>query len=289
MWKNCNFSLPRLRAATSGRFSAKRRASNIMRALLVFGFGLLTACGEKEAADTIRVGTISGPETELMQVAKKVAQQQYGLKIKIIEFSDYNMPNVALNDGSIDANVFQHQPFLEAQQKARNYQFSVIGKTYVYPMGLYSHTIKKLSQLQAGDKVAIPNDPSNEARALLLLQSAGLIKLRPDAGVDATVKDIVRNPKRLRVIELEAPQLPRALDDVTLAAINTNYAIPAKLSVGKDALVHEDANSPYANVIVVRQQDASDARFQSFTKALQSSEVELKAKQLFGDSAIKAW
>lgn len=194
----------------------------------------LVACN-KPSPNTLTVGTIAGPETDLVEVAKDVAQKQYGLTIKIVEFNDYNLPNEALQDGSLDANVYQHLPYLQAAIKAHGYNLEPIGKTFVYPTGIYSHKIKSLTQLPERGTVAIPNDPSNEARALLLLQKAGLIDLK-NASL-ATVADITNNPKHLVIKELDAAQLPRILDDVDAAVINTTFAIPAGLSPSRDAIL----------------------------------------------------
>lgn len=264
-----------------------------MKKYFIYGLAVLTALSlsacKPQKSKTIKVGTIDGPETQLVEVASQVAQEKYGLSVQIVTFSDYNTPNTALNDGSIDANAFQTVPFLDDQVKSRGYQFAVVGKTFIYPVGIYSQKIKDITQVPNNAKVAIPNDPSNEARALLLLEKAQLIRLKPGAGVKATKLDIVANPKHLQIIELEAPQLPRSLSDVDLAVINTNYAVAAGLSPLKDAIFHEDANSPYANIVVVRAADAKDPRFQQLVDALHSDEVKQEAKKLFGDGAIPAF
>ncbi|GGI79202.1 MetQ/NlpA family ABC transporter substrate-binding protein [Legionella impletisoli] len=258
-----------------------------MRFITLFICSLaLIACG-KPSPNTIVVGTIAGPETELVEVAQKVAKEHYDLNVKIIEFSDYNLPNEALQDGSLDANVYQHQPYLEAAKKARGYDLEIIGKTFVYPTAIYSKKYKSLDNIPAKATVAIPNDPSNESRALLLLQKAGLIKLSTTQTPD--VKDVVANPKALKFKELDAAQLPRILDDVDLAVINTNFAIPAGLSPSRDGLFQESKDSPYANVIVIRQNSEKKPQLEQFVKALQSPEVKQKAKSLFGDGAIPAW
>ncbi len=249
----------------------------------------LSACQSKESPNTIKVGTIAGPETDLMKVAKEVMKKQYGINLKIVTFTDYTMPNVALNDGSIDANMFQHVPYLENQIKHRGFKLVPIGKVFVYPMGLYSDKINQLSDLKNGAKVGIPNDPSNESRALLLLQKAGLITLKPGVGTDATPMDIASNPKNLKFVELSAAQLPRSLSDVAVAAINTNYAVPAGLSPSKNALYTEGPDSPYANVVVVRAADKNNPKLKDLVAALHSPQVLAKAKQLFGDDAIPAW
>ena len=248
----------------------------------------LTAC-ESHDKNTLKVGTISGPDTQLMEIAKQVAKDKYGLNIKIIEFSDYMQPNVALSDGSVDANMFQHQPFLDKQIKDHHYKLVSIGKTFVFPMGVYSQKIKNINQLADKALVAIPNDPSNEMRALLLLQKGGLIQLKPDAGLNATPEDIQSNPKKLRFKELDAAQLSRSLADVDIAVINTNYAIPSGLSPTKDAILVEGSDSPYANIIVIREDETDDPRMKQLVAAIQSAEVMNAAKKIFHDQAIAAW
>lgn len=247
----------------------------------------LAACGHHDE-NTVKVGTIAGPETELMQVAKKVAQQQ-GINIEIIEFSDYIMPNTALNDGSINANMFQHQPYLEQTIKDRGYKLAAIGKTFIYPMGAYSSKYRDLTQLHPGATIAIPNDPSNGARALLLLAKTGLITLKPGVNVNATPKDIIKNPQGFKIVELDAAQLPRALADVDLAFINTNYAIPAGLTPNSDALIKEDADSLYANIVAVREADKDNPKLKILVEALHSPEVKQTAERLFHKQAIPAW
>lgn len=246
-----------------------------------------SGCNNKSAPNVLVVGTITGPETELMEIAQKVAQKKDGLTIKIVEFSDYNLPNEALEDGTLDANVYQHQPYLQAAKKAHGYHIEPIGKTYVYPTGIYSEKFKQLKQIPVHGIVAIPNDPSNELRALLLLQRAGLVRLKNNH--DSTLGNIAHNPKQLRFRELDAAQLPRILPDVDAAIINTNYAIPAGLSPTRDALFIENKHSPYANLIVVREKTDKRAQLLLLVNALHAPEVQEKARQLFGDAAVPAW
>lgn len=246
----------------------------------------LVACN-KPSPNTLTIGTIAGPETDLVEVAKDVAQKQYGLTIKIVEFNDYNLPNEALRDGSLDANVYQHLPYLKAAMKAHGYDLEAIGKTFVYPTGIYSSKIKSLAQLPEHATIAIPNDPSNEARALLLLQKAGLIELKDENSV--SIADIANNPKHLVIKELDAAQLPRILADVDAAVINTTFAIPAGLSPTRDAIFVEGKDSPYANLIVIRRNSNKKPQLEEFVKAMNSPEVTNKAKEIFGDSAIPAW
>ena len=248
----------------------------------------LAACHSDDKS-LLKVGTISGPETELMEVAKLVAKQKFHLDMQVVEFTDYIQPNAALNDGSINANVFQHQPYLSEQIKAYHYALVAIGKTFVYPMGIYSNKIKKIQDLPTNATIAIPNDPSNEGRALLLLQNTGAIQLKASAGLLATPNDIKTNPKQLQFKELDAAQLARSLPDVDAAIINTNFAVPAGLSPTKDAIVHEGADSPYANIIAIRQDEKNDPRMKQLVAALQSEEVVNAAKKIFKDQAIVAW
>lgn len=246
----------------------------------------LVACN-KPSPNTLTIGTISGPETDLVDVAREVAQNKYGLTIKIVEFNDYNLPNEALQDGSLDANLYPHLPYLKAAMAAHGYDLEILGKTFIYPAGLYSQKHKSLKQIPEKASIAIPNDPSNEARALLLLQKAGLITLKK--ADQPGIADITANPKKIVIKELDAAQLPRVLADVDAAVINTNFAVPAGLSPTRDALVHEGKNSPYANLIVIKRNSEKKPQLEQFEKAFQSKEVTDKAKALFGDAAIPAW
>jgi len=247
----------------------------------------LVACNNKPSPNTLTIGTISGPETELLETAKKIAEDKYGLTIKIVQFNDYNLPNEALEDGSLDANVYQHLPYLKASMRAHGYNLQAIGRTFVFPMGIYSKKYKTLDELPQKAVIAIPNDPSNETRALLLLQKAGLVTLKKtNLGV---LQDIAKNPKQFVFKEMDAAQLPRILPDVDAAIINTTFAMPAGLSASKDALFSESKDSPYANVIVIRRNTTKKIQLQKFVKSFNSNEVKEKANDLFGDSAIPAW
>ncbi len=249
---------------------------------------VLAGCHERTPANVIRVGTIAGPETRLMEVAKWVAKKCYGLNIKIVTFTDYTTPNAALNDGSIGANMFQHMPFLHKAVEEHGYDIVSVGRTFIYPMGIYSNKIRDLSQLRSGDKVAIPNDPTNEERALLLLQKAKLITLRSNVSALATINDIQINRKHLKFIALNAAQLPDALSDVTIAVINTNFAIPAGFPPSS-AIYAESADAPYANVVAVRKDNTELPKVKELVASLHSKEVLREAKRIFGDGAIPAW
>lgn len=249
---------------------------------------IMAACQQHDK-NVLKIGTIAGPESELMQTAKAVAKKQFGLNVEIVEFTDYLEPNAALNDGSIDANMFQHQPYLDQQIKDRNYQLVAIGKTFVYPMGIYSAKVESLQDVPVGALVALPNDPSNEGRALILLEKAKLIKMKDGVGIYAMPEDIKENPKQLKFKELDAAQLARSLPDVDLAVINTNYAIPAGLSPRKDALFIEGKDSPYANIIVIRKDEIKDPRMKQLVAALQSDAVLKATQRIFKGQAIVAW
>jgi D-methionine transport system substrate-binding protein len=250
--------------------------------ILVF---LLSGCGQNQSASensanqqvqnekvTIKVGASPVPHAEILEVVKPILEKE-GINLEIVEFTDYVQPNLKLAEKELDANYFQHIPYLEEFSKEHNLDLTYIAKVHIEPMGAYSQKIKNLGELKEGATVAIPNDPTNAGRALLLLQTAGLIKLKPEAGIKATVGDIVENPKGLKITELEAATLPRVLPDVDLAVINTNYALEAGLVPTKDALIIEDANSPYVNVLVVRKGDESRPELKKLAEALNSPEV----------------
>lgn len=220
----------------------------------------------------IKIGATAGPHSQILEQVKKVAERD-GLKIQIVEFTDYIQPNAALATGDLDANSYQHKPFLDQQVKDRGYKITAVGYTVNFPIGIYSKKVKSLKDLKEGARFGIPNDPTNGGRVLLVLQDQGLIKLKPGAGLKATPLDVVENPKKLKFVELEAAQLPRSLDDLDVSAVNTNYAIPAGLNPGKDAIAQESTKSPYVNLIAVREQDKDKPWVAKLVKAYQSEEV----------------
>ena len=220
----------------------------------------------------IKIGVTAGPHAQIMEQVQKMAAKD-GLKIKIIEFSDYVQPNAALQSGELDANSYQHKPYLDAQIKDRGYPFVVAANTVNFPIGIYSKKIKKLDALKEGARFGIPNDPTNGGRVLLLLQANGLVKLKDGAGLKATPLDVVANPKKLKFVELDAAQLPRSLDDLDAAAINTNFAISAGLNPKTDSIVLESAKNPYVNVLVVREADKNQPWVGKLVKAYHSDEI----------------
>jgi D-methionine transport system substrate-binding protein len=239
-------------------------------------------------AEDIKVGVSPGEHAEIMEEVAKVAAPK-GLNIDIVEFSDYVVPNQALADGDIQANSFQHVPYLENQMKDRGFELSVVGTTITTPMGVYSDKLKSLDDLADGAKVGIPNDPTNGGRALLVLQTLGHIKLAEGTGLVPTVLDVTENPKNLSFQELDAAQLPRSLADLDAAVINTNYAIASGLSPKTDAIAMESAESPYVNVIVVRKGDEEAAWVKPLIEAYHSPEVKAFIDEKYQGSVITSW
>lgn len=225
-----------------------------------------------QAADSISVAATAVPHAEILEfITPALAKDGVELKVKV--FTDYVQPNVQVAEGRLDANFFQHQPYLDEFNASRGTALVSIAGVHVEPFGAYSSKIKKLDELSEGAQVVIPNDATNGGRALLLLQKAGVIKLKDGAGITATVKDIAENPKAIKVRELEAATLPRVLAQVDLALINTNYALEAGLNPTKDALVIEGADSPYVNILVTTAEQKDNAALQKLAKALHTPEV----------------
>jgi D-methionine transport system substrate-binding protein len=239
------------------------------------------------AEKPLKVGVTAGPHAQIFEVVKQEAAKA-GLNVQIIEFNDYVQPNAALAAGDLDANSYQHQPYLDNVNADRGYKLVSIAKTVIFPIGIYSKKIKSLDQLKEGALIGIPNDPTNGARGLLLLQSKGLITLSASSGLKATPIDIVGNPRHLKFIELDAAQLPRSLDDTDASAINTNFALEAGLNP-KDAIAQESPNSPYANVIVVRAKDKDKPEFAKLVAAYHSQAVKDFIATKFKGSGVAAW
>lgn len=240
------------------------------------------------AAEDIKIGVSPGEHAEILEQVAPIAAAK-GLNLDIVEFSDYVVPNTALADGDLQANSFQHVPYLENQIKDRGFDLVVVGKTITTPMGVYSSKLKSLGELADGATVAIPNDPTNGGRALLMLAEQGLITVNPDAGLVPTPLDITGNPKNLEFAELDAAQLPRALQDADAAVINTNYALDAGLSPKNDAIAMEKADSPYANVIVVRAGDEGQPWVKTLVEAYHSPEIKSFIDTKYEGAVIPAW
>ena len=231
-------------------------------------------CGKK--TETLKVGASVTPHAQILAVAKDVLAEQ-GVELEIVEFSDYVIPNTSLESGDLDANYFQHKPYLDDFNAGHGTHLVSVAAIHYEPFGIYAGKTASIDALADGATISVPNDGSNEARALKLLEAQGLIKLKADAGYTATVRDIAENPKNLNIVEMEAAQLTISLQDVDLAVINGNYALQAGLNAATDALATEDPNSDaaqtYANIIAVKQGNENDERIQKLIAALESDTV----------------
>ena len=261
------------------------RKRQLLKTTLALTLGAALALPALAQDKPLKIGVTAGPHAQIFEQVKKVAEKD-GLKIQVIEFSDYVQPNAALAAGDLDANSYQHKPYLDQQIADRGYKFSPVGYTVNFPIGIYSKKVRSLKDLPEGAKVGIPNDPTNGGRVLLVLQDQGLIQLRPDAGLKATPLDVVGNPKKLKFVELDAAQLPRSLDDLDASAINTNYAISAGLNPGKDAIARESAKSPYVNLIAVRSADKDKPWVAKLVKAYHSDAVRQFIQTEFKGSVV---
>lgn len=236
---------------------------------------------------SLKVGVSPVPHGEILTYVKDQLAAKAGLTIEIVEFSDYVQPNLALNDRQIDANYFQHVPYMEDFGKERNIDMVAVVPVHIEPLGLYSRRLKRLEDVTDGASIAVPNDATNLGRSLNLLAAQGLLSLKAGVGTQATVKDIEQNTKNLKFNELEAAQLPRSLDDVDLAVINGNYAIQIGLTPSKDALVLESAtNNPYANVLAVLRGRENEPAVQALAKLLTSADVKQFIQDKYQGSVI---
>ncbi|MFE2044848.1 MetQ/NlpA family ABC transporter substrate-binding protein [Streptomyces sp. NPDC059477] len=264
----------------------KRRTPSSRTALLATSAALtlglaLTACGSGSDSggagadgDTLVVGATAVPAGEVLTYIKDHLAADAGLSLEIREFTDYVVPNTALQEGSLDANLYQNEPYLNDFNEAKGTDLVPVVDAYLPPMGVYSKQVEDVRELPDGATVAVPNDTTNEGRALQLLAAQGVITLKPDAGTDASPADIVDNPKNLTFKELEPAQLPRSLDDVAAAVINNNFAQDAGLSPAKDAVLLESAkDNPYANILAVKRGNEDDPQVEKLAKLLSSADV----------------
>ena len=256
-------------------------------AILAFASLALAGCGNSSSSSTkptetkkeIKIGATAGPHAEVAEAVAKEAQKQ-GLNVKVVEFTDYITPDKALASGDIDLNSYQHKPFLDNFNKQNNSDLVPIGKTILMRMGVYSDKVKDVKDIKEGGIVAIPNDPTNGGRGLVLLEKAGLIKLKEGVGFKATIADIAENPKNLQFKELEAAQLPRSLADVDAAAITMNYVMSAGLDVKKQGIFLESKDEPLAvMVLAARSKDKDDQTYKKIADIFRSEAV----KQFIAD------
>ncbi|KOY43075.1 methionine ABC transporter substrate-binding protein [Vibrio parahaemolyticus] len=232
----------------------------------------LSACGEKDGS-VIKVGATVGPHAQVVEAVAKEAAKQ-GLNVEVIEFSDYVTPNAALSDGSIDINSYQHQPFLDNFNNSHDAQLVSIGQSILMRMGLYSNKYRSLQELPNNARIAIPNDPTNGGRGLLLLADAGLIELKQGVGHKAALTDITKNAKSFEFVEVDAAQLPRTLDDVDAAAITMNYVMSSGLDPKKQSIYLEAKDAPLAvMVIATREADKNNEAYKKFVSIYQSQAI----------------
>ncbi|MFF2890399.1 MetQ/NlpA family ABC transporter substrate-binding protein [Paenibacillus sp. NPDC057967] len=236
----------------------------------------------------LKVGVSPVPHAAILNHLIPVLKEQ-GVTLEVVEFNDYIQPNVQLYEKQLDANFFQHEPYLVQFNKDRGYDLVKAAGVHIEPFGVYSHKIKSIDELKDGAKIAIPNDPTNGGRSLILLAQHGLIELDESAGVEATVSDIKNNPRGFKFVELEAATLPRVLDEVDIAAINTNFALEADLNPTEDALFIEDKNSPYVNILAVRPDNKDNAAIQKLVQALKSPVVESFINDTYKGAVIPAF
>lgn len=256
---------------------------------LVIGSVALTGCGGKDGEDkTIKVGASPAPHAEILKEVKAELEKD-GYKLEIVEFQDYVQPNKALDAGDIDANYFQHKPYMDEFNAKQGTELVSIGAIHYEPLGLYQGEKKSLDDLAEGDKIAVPNDTTNEARALLLLESEGLIKLKKDAGLTATKHDIVENPKKLEIVELEAAIIPRSMSSVAMGVINGNYALSAGIK-DDTAITFESSDSEaaktYANIIAVKKGNEDSEKSMALLKAMTSDKIKKFIEKKYGKAVV---
>ena len=257
---------------------------------LVLCLGMLAGCGSADTADkTITIAASPTPHAEILNVVKDVLAGE-GWTLEITEYADYVVPNTIVDDGEIDANYFQHQPYLTTFNAENGTKLVSVAAVHYEPFGIYAGTQLAIADLVEGDKIAIPNDGSNRARGLLLLEAEGIITLKEGAGVEATVLDIVENPLNLEIVEMEAAQIAGVRDSVALAVINGNYALQAGLNAGTDALAVEDAESisaiTYANILVVKEGNETNDKIEALVKAVLSQEVKDYINETYSGAVV---
>lgn len=273
--------------------STPRLARRRLLGLTVAAFALAGAAGaitSPAQADTVvRVGIVGGEDEDLWKVVAAEAAKN-GLTIKTVVFDDYTQPNEALEHGDVDANAFQHKPYLDNQIKTRGYHIVPVGFTAVWPIGLYSHKVHAVADLPSGAVIGVPNDPSNEGRALLVLQDEGLIKLRDGSGILATTADITDNPKNIKIKELDAGIVGRSIDDLDAAVVNTDWALKSGLNPATDRIAQEPvANNPYRNFIAVKTGHENDPWVKPLVAAYQNETVKAALVKIYHGTGLAAW
>ncbi|AYB00611.1 MetQ/NlpA family ABC transporter substrate-binding protein [Lachnoanaerobaculum umeaense] len=290
-----------------------RKLSKLLAVGAILALGL-TACGSSQKADTntatgdnasgtagestkaegsttIKLGVVGENNEQWTPVIEAMAKD--GITLELVKFADYSLPNRALNDGEIDLNAFQHKAYLANDIKDNGYKIEAIGDTIIAPLGVYSKKITDLSELKDGDTIAIPSDATNGGRALKVLESAGVIKVNPEAGYTPTLSDITENPKNIKFTEVEAANTPSLLPDVAAAVINGGHAVDNGLNPEKDSIylekTEDGADNPYVNIIVARIEDKDNENYQKVVKAFQSDDVKKVIEDTYKGAYIPAW
>ena len=267
----------------------KRNLLKTALAAIVFGLGVATSQLSLAAPQTLHVGIMSGEDEDVWRVVAANAARQ-GLVIKVTTFSDYTQPTEALAEHDLDANSFQHKPYLDAQIKARGYAIVPVGFTYVQPIGLYSRKFKSVAELPDGATIGVPNDPSNEGRSLLLLQAQHLITLRGDVGLLPTARDIADNPKHIHIKELDAGIVGRAIGDLDAAVINTDWAIKAGIKIPQERIAQEQVSgNPYRNFLAVNAKDANAPWVHALVQSYQQPNVAAEILSVYHGATLPAW
>ncbi len=259
----------------------------LLRFLLAL-FAVAAAAADPAFAETIKVGVTAGPHAQILEAIRPIAAKN-GLDIVIVEFKDYVTPNAALAADELQANSFQNEPYLDNQTAERGYKIEAVAQTVNFPVGIYSKKYKTWDAVPQGATVSIPNDPTNGGRFLLLLQDKGVLKLKPGVGFKPRVADIIDNPKGFKIMEVDAAQTARSLDDVDAAGINTNYATLAGLDPVKDPILREDPKGPYPNIIVVRSADKDKPWVKTLVQSYQTPEIREFVLTKFKGAVLPSW
>lgn len=259
----------------------------LLRFLLAL-FAVAAAAADPALAETIKVGVTAGPHAQIFEAVRPIAAKN-GLDIVIVEFKDYVTPNAALAADELQANSFQNEPYLDNQTAERGYKIEAVAQTVNFPVGIYSKKYKSWDAVPQGATVSIPNDPTNGGRFLLLLQDKGVLKLKPGVGFKPRVADIIDNPKGFKIMEVDAAQTARSLDDVDAAGINTNYATLAGLDPVKDPILREDPKGPYTNIIVVRSADKDKPWVKTLVQSYQTPEIREFVLTKFKGAVLPSW
>jgi D-methionine transport system substrate-binding protein len=255
---------------------------------LALGLALGAATAGSALAASIKLGVMGGSEEEIAEVAKQVAAK-HGLEVELITFSDYAIPNEALEHGELDANAFQHQPYLDNQIKQHGYHIVRVGYTGVWPIGLYTKKYKSVAEIPEGAVIGVPNDPSNEGRALRVLQNEGLIKLKDDTGILATVADVTDNPKKIEIKELDAGIVGRSIDDLDAGIVNTDWALKSGLSPAERIAQEPIADNPYRNFIAVKDENKDADWVKTLVSSYQNETVKTEFDKVYKGTGLSAY